>query len=383
MVLQHQTWRIHMNHPTRSLGSFLILSISSILFAQMTVSGTVTDAATGEALAGANVVVVGAEMGAAADASGAFTISNVPNGATLTVSMIGYANASMTAASNVNFRLQGLALQMSELEVLASRADEKTPVAYTNVTKADMEFRLGSQDIPMALNTTPSVYATGQGGGAGDARINVRGFNQRNVAVMINGVPQNDIKMAPVPSVVDLCITTLKQYGTKTFEEIDSTDIIYSDLQILIIDASAYGIYGCVDNGCCTNNPIDVEEDGCPRLCPESAYFDSLYKSNYPTGCTPGNDMSDGGCYSAMNYYEYANINSNTCHYVSLSIPAFTRGFTSDVVTVPVYLYNDSSANLNSIAYKLSFISLSSIKKNIILFYLLYYLKQIEVCHLL
>ena len=37
---------------------------------------------------------------------------------------------------------------------------------------------------------------------------------------MKNGVPQNDIKMAPVPSVVDLCITTLKQYGTKTFEEI-------------------------------------------------------------------------------------------------------------------------------------------------------------------
>jgi len=83
---------------------------------------------------------------------------------------------------------------MSGLEVLASRADEKTPVAYTNVSKADMEVRLGSQDIPMALNTTPSVYATQQGGGAGDARINVRGFNQRNVAVMINGVPQNDME---------------------------------------------------------------------------------------------------------------------------------------------------------------------------------------------
>jgi hypothetical protein len=57
-----------------------------------------------------------------------------------------------------------------------------------------MDVRLGSQDIPMALNTTPSVYATQQGGGAGDARINVRGFNQRNVAVMINGVPQNDME---------------------------------------------------------------------------------------------------------------------------------------------------------------------------------------------
>ena len=46
----------------------------------------------------------------------------------------------------------------------------------------------------MILNTTPSVYATQQGGGAGDARINIRGFNQRNIAVMINGVPQNDME---------------------------------------------------------------------------------------------------------------------------------------------------------------------------------------------
>jgi len=57
-----------------------------------------------------------------------------------------------------------------------------------------MEVRLGSRDIPLVLNTTPSVYATQQGGGAGDARVNVRGFNQRNVAVMINGVPVNDME---------------------------------------------------------------------------------------------------------------------------------------------------------------------------------------------
>lgn len=67
-------------------------------------------------------------------------------------------------------------------------------MAYTNVAKTDMEYRLGSRDIPLVLNTTPSVYATQQGGGAGDARVNVRGFNQRNVAVMINGVPVNDME---------------------------------------------------------------------------------------------------------------------------------------------------------------------------------------------
>ena len=57
-----------------------------------------------------------------------------------------------------------------------------------------MELRLGSQDVPLALNTVPNVYATNQGGGAGDARINVRGFNQRNVAIMLNGIPVNDME---------------------------------------------------------------------------------------------------------------------------------------------------------------------------------------------
>ena len=37
---------------------------------------------------------------------------------------------------------------------------------------------------------------------------------------MENGIPAGDIKMAPVPAVVDLCITMLKRYGVKTFEEV-------------------------------------------------------------------------------------------------------------------------------------------------------------------
>ena len=169
------------------------------LFAQNTVSGTVTDASTGEALAGANVVVTGTSMGAAATADGSYSISNVPAGSyTITASVIGYADGSqsvnISGDATVNFSLSVSALELSAVEILASRASDNTPVAYTNITKAEVEARLGSQDIPMILNTTPSVYATQQGGGAGDARINVRGFNQRNIAVMINGVPQNDME---------------------------------------------------------------------------------------------------------------------------------------------------------------------------------------------
>jgi len=179
--------------------TLIMFLIQSTILSAGTVTGNVTDINTGNGLAGANVTVEGTSVGAAANANGMFHITNVPNGSvTIIASMIGFEKTSKTVdvrgMVNVNFSLTKSALQLSALEVLASRADARTPVAYTNITKEDMEVRLGSQDIPMILNTTPSVYATQQGGGGGDARVNVRGFNQRNVAVMINGVPQNDME---------------------------------------------------------------------------------------------------------------------------------------------------------------------------------------------
>jgi len=150
-------------------------------------------------LVGANVIIEGTELGGVTDDAGKFVIETGEGTFGITASYIGYVSQTKTIkvgdiVGSVSFNLETDVVALTALEVLASRADETTPVAYTNVSKEEMEVRLGSQDIPMILNTTPSVYATQQGGGAGDARINVRGFNQRNVAVMINGVPQNDME---------------------------------------------------------------------------------------------------------------------------------------------------------------------------------------------
>ncbi|MCH7528553.1 MAG: TonB-dependent receptor, partial [Candidatus Marinimicrobia bacterium] len=167
------------------------------------VSGTVTDSESGDVLAGANVVIEGTTLGAAADADGNYSISNVAAGTvTVSASVIGYEDGSQTVnlteggTATVNFALAPSAIMLSGLEILADRATRATAVAYSNIDKEDMELRLGSRDIPMVLNMTPSVYATAQGGGAGDARVNVRGFNQRNIAIMINGVPVNDMENA-------------------------------------------------------------------------------------------------------------------------------------------------------------------------------------------
>ena len=72
--------------------------------------------------------------------------------------------------------------------------DRKTPVAVSTIKEAQIIDKLGNQEFPEILNTTPSVYATKGGGGFGDSRINVRGFDQKNTAVMINGVPVNDME---------------------------------------------------------------------------------------------------------------------------------------------------------------------------------------------
>ena len=185
---------------SRNLIAMMMTLLTPMMLFAQSVTGTVTSEA-GDPLANANIIVVGTDLGAVADESGTFILELGAGDYTITATVIGFEPQSqlvkVTEADTdlmMAFILPLSVIELSDVEVLASRADEKTPVAYTTVGQEELEFRLGSQDVPMALNTTPSVYATQQGGGAGDARINVRGFNQRNVAVMINGVPQNDME---------------------------------------------------------------------------------------------------------------------------------------------------------------------------------------------
>ena len=181
----------------------IVLSLSFSVFAQNSIiSGKVTDSNSGEELIGTNIIIQGTSMGAATGMNGLYKIMNVPAGSyKLVASFMGYKmmtkDIEVTAGQTltVDFAMEEDVIYGEAIAIVANRAKiRETPVAFSNVQKADMEVRLGSQDIPLVLNTTPSVYATMQGGGAGDARINVRGFNQRNVAIMINGVPVNDME---------------------------------------------------------------------------------------------------------------------------------------------------------------------------------------------
>ena len=177
------------------LFGYILFSIIS--FGQIQVCGVVTDALTGEALIGATILY-GKGMGTATDYEGNFSFEIQKGERSVQVSYVGYKqiNKTITITNKpltINFKLETILL--NEVQVVADVArNRETPVAFSTISMKKIDEELASQDIPMVLNSTPGVYATQSGGGDGDARITIRGFNQRNVAVMIDGIPVNDME---------------------------------------------------------------------------------------------------------------------------------------------------------------------------------------------
>jgi len=184
------------------LSTLILIACSINLFAQTSsIQGTIKSSS-GDILIGANVQVVGTKLGARSNKEGQYKITNVPVGRrTVRVTYIGYSTEEKTIEVNanetvtLNFSIGEVTIESKAISVVASRATyRETPVAFSNVDKQNITEQLGSRDIPMVLKMVPGVYATDQGGGAGDSRMNIRGFDQRNVSIMINGVPVNDME---------------------------------------------------------------------------------------------------------------------------------------------------------------------------------------------
>lgn len=191
--------------------AFLLVVISvSFLKAQETssdskfeVKGKLVDELSNEPLIGATVLYENGK-GVIADTSGNFSFM-VPNGNyNIKINMVGYkpflkkivvkdAGVNIGTSSLVNIN------NLNEVEITADVAKvQETPIAVSNITSKQIQEELGANDLPSLLNTTPGAYSSQQGGGFGDSRVNIRGFDQKNVAVLVDGVPVNDMENGQV-----------------------------------------------------------------------------------------------------------------------------------------------------------------------------------------
>ena len=86
-----------------------------------------------------------------------------------------------------------LFMDIEEVQVISTRANSKTPVAYSHMEKEQIEEVNHGKDIPTILNMLPSVTTSSDAGtGIGYTGIHVRGTDPTRINVTANGIPLND-----------------------------------------------------------------------------------------------------------------------------------------------------------------------------------------------
>lgn len=170
------------NFYKSSLAAFLLMLLTATLsFGQTSISGTITDAATGDPIPGVNIVVKGRVAGTISASNGTFnlTSSDAPP-ITLLFSYVGYRTQEMTI-SNAN--TTGLEIKLEEQTILgqevvisASRVEESILQSPVTVEKVDI---LAIQQTPApdfydALASVKGVQHTSSS--LNFPQINTRGF---------------------------------------------------------------------------------------------------------------------------------------------------------------------------------------------------------------
>jgi hypothetical protein len=178
---------------------FVVMMIAQLSFSQGLVKGIVVDKATNETLVGVSVQNSATGTGVTTALDGSFSLKLPAGKQEITISYIGYTSkriqVSTTNPDLGTISIESEAIGLNDVTVTSSVAiRRKTPVALSVIDPIIIENKLGTQEFPEILKSTPGIYATKQGGGYGDSRVNLRGFEAPNIAVMINGVPMNDME---------------------------------------------------------------------------------------------------------------------------------------------------------------------------------------------
>lgn len=183
---------------------FLFLLSASAVFAQSgagKLAGKVVDAATGEPLIGANVVLVNTELGAATDVEGNYFVLNVnPGTYNIRVSYVGYSSKTIqdvriVAGITYELNVQLTAgLNLNEIVVTDTKFFEEKATNTVKVIDSDQISKLPVKGVTnIASMQSGVVKAEGSGGADGNATLNVRGGRGNEVLYIVDGIPQNNV----------------------------------------------------------------------------------------------------------------------------------------------------------------------------------------------
>jgi TonB-linked outer membrane protein, SusC/RagA family len=183
------------------LTSFLFLFQNFTFSQQIKVSGTITDATSGEPLVGVSIAVEGSSQGTVTDVKGKFIFDAISPNATLICSYLGYATEKVNIAgqSTVDLKMVPDLTKLEEVVVVGYGVQKKKLVTGATVEVKGEDIIKKSTVSPMVAlqSTSPGVNITKISGQPGDGfKVNIRGVGtvgNSQPLYIVDGVPRGDI----------------------------------------------------------------------------------------------------------------------------------------------------------------------------------------------
>lgn len=183
-----------------------ILLLVNLIYAQKEVSGFVVDVITQKPIVKAKVYVT-ENVQVMTNVKGFFTLKVKYETTSLLCEYPNYKiqqillDKTKKEEEQLQIKLEPFLETLNEIAIIGVTdivKKRQVPMAVSTLKAYEIAHQVGTKELPELLNTTPSVYTSKKGGGYGDVSIKVRGFDQRNTAVLINGMPVNDMETGNV-----------------------------------------------------------------------------------------------------------------------------------------------------------------------------------------
>ncbi len=182
-----------------------ILLFTNLLYAQKEVSGYVVDAQTHKPIKNVRIFTQ-QDVKTTTNVEGFFTLKVIPETKNIICTYANYKiqkiplDSTKKEVEQLQIKLMPFSETLQEIAIIGVTdiiKKRQVPMAVNTIKSYEIAHQIGTKELPELLNYTPSVY-TRKSGGYGDVNIKVRGFDQRNTAVLINGMPVNDMESGNV-----------------------------------------------------------------------------------------------------------------------------------------------------------------------------------------
>ncbi len=185
-----------MNKKIKLLAFFFIVSTATI--AQSIISGTILNQETSLPIPDVNIKIANQSVGATSSGNGSFNFQISKSKAQIIFTAIGFKTKQIAVRSNKGqiklgiIYLQPIPYSLDEISINAGLSNTKNiPVSVSTISAKQIREKLGHRPLPMIMQGTPGIFSIRNGGGSGDAKLTIRGFQQEDVSLLLNGIPIN------------------------------------------------------------------------------------------------------------------------------------------------------------------------------------------------